>query len=128
MSFSDYSATIRRATPIPSIDLTHAPARSSRRLTIRMSAGVGTGPTTLAVNGAADIRRLTGRSTVVVDLKTGPGDVALFLGLRPRPVGAVRVVAQRRRQPCPLRAPRRPAALAHRRVRRFPNTAGWSWC
>ncbi len=44
----------------------------------------GTGTTTLAVNGAADIRRLTGRSTVVVDLKNGPGDVALFLGLRPR--------------------------------------------
>lgn len=44
----------------------------------------GTGTTTLAVNGAADIRRLSGRSTVVVDLKSGPGDVALFLGLRPR--------------------------------------------
>lgn len=44
----------------------------------------GTGTTTLAVNGAADIRRLTGRPTVVVDLKSGPGDVALFLGLRPR--------------------------------------------
>jgi pilus assembly protein CpaE len=44
----------------------------------------GTGTTTLAVNGAADIRRLSGRSTVVVDLKNGPGDVALFLGLRPR--------------------------------------------
>ena len=44
----------------------------------------GTGTTTLAVNGAADIRRLTGRPTVVVDLKNGPGDVALFLGLRPR--------------------------------------------
>jgi pilus assembly protein CpaE len=44
----------------------------------------GTGTTTLAVNGAADIRRITGRSTVVVDLKYGPGDVALFLGLRPR--------------------------------------------
>jgi pilus assembly protein CpaE len=44
----------------------------------------GTGTTTLAVNGAADLRRLTGRSTVILDLKTGPGDVALFLGLRPR--------------------------------------------
>jgi pilus assembly protein CpaE len=44
----------------------------------------GTGTTTLAVNGAADIRRLTQRSTVIVDLKNGPGDVALFLGLRPR--------------------------------------------
>lgn len=44
----------------------------------------GTGTTTLAVNGAADIRRITRRSTVIVDLKNGPGDVALFLGLRPR--------------------------------------------
>jgi pilus assembly protein CpaE len=44
----------------------------------------GTGTTTMAVNGAADLRRITGRSTVIVDLKPGPGDVALFLGLRPR--------------------------------------------
>ena len=44
----------------------------------------GTGTTTLAVNCAADIRRITGRPTVVVDVKNGPGDVALFLGLRPR--------------------------------------------
>ena len=44
----------------------------------------GTGTTTLAVNGAADIRRLTLKPTVIVDLKTGPGDVSLFLGLRPR--------------------------------------------
>lgn len=44
----------------------------------------GTGTTTLAVNGAADLRRITNRSTVIVDLKNGPGDVALFLGLRPR--------------------------------------------
>jgi pilus assembly protein CpaE len=44
----------------------------------------GTGTTTLAVNGAADVRRITQRSAVIVDLKSGPGDVALFLGLRPR--------------------------------------------
>ena len=44
----------------------------------------GTGTTMLAVNGAADIRRITHRPTIVVDLKIGPGDVALFLGLRPR--------------------------------------------
>ncbi|MEW6322851.1 MAG: AAA family ATPase [Acidobacteriota bacterium] len=44
----------------------------------------GTGTTTLAVNCAADLRRLTGRPTIVVDLKAGPGDVAVFLGLRPR--------------------------------------------
>jgi pilus assembly protein CpaE len=44
----------------------------------------GTGTTTLAVNAAADMRRLSARPSVIVDLKTGPGDVALFLGLRPR--------------------------------------------
>lgn len=44
----------------------------------------GTGTTTLAVNGAADIRRISNRSTVIVDLKSGPGDVALFLGIRSR--------------------------------------------
>jgi pilus assembly protein CpaE len=44
----------------------------------------GTGTTTLAVNCAADVRRLTARRTLVVVLKTGPGDVAVFLGLRPR--------------------------------------------
>lgn len=43
----------------------------------------GTGTTTLAVNAAADIRRLSARSSVLVDLKTGLGDVAVFLGLRP---------------------------------------------
>jgi pilus assembly protein CpaE len=44
----------------------------------------GTGTTTLAVNIAADIRRFTSRPTIVVDLKAGCGDVAVFLGLRPR--------------------------------------------
>jgi hypothetical protein len=38
----------------------------------------------MAVNCAADIHRLSRRSTVVVDAKTSPGDVAVFLGLRPR--------------------------------------------
>lgn len=44
----------------------------------------GTGTTTMAVNCAADIHRLSGRSTLIVDVKQGPGDVAVFLGLRPR--------------------------------------------
>jgi pilus assembly protein CpaE len=44
----------------------------------------GTGTTTLAVNCAAQLRRVTGLSTVVVDLKSGSGDVGLFLGLRPK--------------------------------------------
>lgn len=42
----------------------------------------GTGTTTLAVNCAAEIRRVTGLPTVVVDLKPGTGDVGLFLGVR----------------------------------------------
>jgi pilus assembly protein CpaE len=44
----------------------------------------GTGTTTMAVNLGAEIRRVTHRTTVLVDLKAAPGDVALFLGLRPR--------------------------------------------
>jgi pilus assembly protein CpaE len=44
----------------------------------------GTGTTTMAVNCAADIHRLSRRATVVIDAKQGPGDVAVFLGLRPR--------------------------------------------
>ena len=44
----------------------------------------GTGTTTIAVNCAVDIRRLSHRSTLIVDAKQGPGDVAVFLGLRPR--------------------------------------------
>lgn len=44
----------------------------------------GTGTTTLAVNCAADLRRLTDRPTLLADVKSGPSDVAVFLGLRPR--------------------------------------------
>jgi pilus assembly protein CpaE len=44
----------------------------------------GTGTTTLAVNTAAEVFRLSRRPTVVVDAKPAPGDVAVFLGLRPR--------------------------------------------
>ncbi|MEO8680922.1 MAG: hypothetical protein ABI665_17855 [Vicinamibacterales bacterium] len=58
--------------------------RSSRAMVVSyLGTKGGTGTTTLAVNGAADIRRITRRPTIVVDLKTGPGDVSLFLGLRP---------------------------------------------
>jgi hypothetical protein len=41
----------------------------------------GTGTTTLAINCAADLHRLSLRPTVVVDLKPGTGDVGLFLNL-----------------------------------------------
>jgi pilus assembly protein CpaE len=45
----------------------------------------GTGTTTLAVNCAAELRRLSNNCpTLIADVKAGPGDVALFLGLRAR--------------------------------------------
>ncbi|HKT79053.1 MAG TPA: AAA family ATPase [Vicinamibacterales bacterium] len=44
----------------------------------------GAGTTTLAVNCAVEIARIGKRSTVIVDLKAGLGEVALFLGVKPR--------------------------------------------
>src|SRR6476661_6339145 len=44
----------------------------------------GAGTTTVAVNCGVELARLTKRPTVVVDLKTCLGEVALFLGVRPR--------------------------------------------
>lgn len=44
----------------------------------------GAGTTTMAVNSAVEIARLSKRPTVVVDLKAGLGEVSLFLGVRSR--------------------------------------------
>lgn len=44
----------------------------------------GSGTTTLAVNTAIDIARTTKRPTLIIDLRQFLGDVALFLGVRPR--------------------------------------------
>ena len=44
----------------------------------------GAGTTTVAVNCAVELARLTKRPTVIVDLKQCLGEVALFLGVRPR--------------------------------------------
>jgi pilus assembly protein CpaE len=44
----------------------------------------GAGTTTVAVNCAVELARLSGRPTVIIDLKSGLGEVALFLGVRPR--------------------------------------------
>jgi pilus assembly protein CpaE len=44
----------------------------------------GAGTTTIAVNCGVELARLSKRSTVIVDLKPGLGEVALFLGVRPR--------------------------------------------
>ena len=44
----------------------------------------GAGTTTLAVNCAVDLARLSKRPTIIVDLKPGLGEVSLFLGVRNR--------------------------------------------
>jgi pilus assembly protein CpaE len=58
-------------------------ARTTKTLVFFGAKG-GAGTTTVAVNCAVDIARLSKRSTVIVDLKRGLGEVALFLGVRPR--------------------------------------------
>jgi pilus assembly protein CpaE len=44
----------------------------------------GAGTTTVSVNCAVEIARVTRRPTIIVDLKPCLGEVALFLGVRPR--------------------------------------------
>lgn len=44
----------------------------------------GAGTTTLSVNCGVELARLSKRSTIIVDLKPGLGEVALFLGIRSR--------------------------------------------
>jgi pilus assembly protein CpaE len=44
----------------------------------------GAGTTTLGVNCAVEVARLSKRSAIILDLKPGLGEVALFLGIRPR--------------------------------------------
>ncbi len=44
----------------------------------------GAGTTTVAVNCAVEVARQTRRQTIIVDLKMCLGEVALFLGVRPR--------------------------------------------
>jgi pilus assembly protein CpaE len=44
----------------------------------------GAGTTTIAVNCAIELARVSKRSTIIVDLKICLGEVALFLGVRPR--------------------------------------------
>ncbi len=44
----------------------------------------GAGTTTVAVNCGVELARLSKKATVIVDLKSGLGEVSLFLGVRPR--------------------------------------------
>jgi pilus assembly protein CpaE len=59
-------------------------ARPSATTLVVFGAKGGAGATTLSVNCGVELARLSKRSTVIVDLKPGLGEVALFLGVRPR--------------------------------------------
>ncbi len=59
-------------------------ARPSATTLVFFGAKGGAGTTTVAVNCCVELARLSKRPTVIVDLKPGLGEVALFLGVRPR--------------------------------------------
>ena len=59
-------------------------ARPAATTLVFFGAKGGAGTTTIAVNTAVELVRLTKRSTIIVDLKPGLGEVGLFLGIRPR--------------------------------------------
>jgi len=59
-------------------------ARSTATTLVFFGAKGGAGTTTMAVNCGAELARLSGRAVLIVDLKAGLGEVALFLGVRPR--------------------------------------------
>ncbi|HZP48376.1 MAG TPA: AAA family ATPase [Vicinamibacterales bacterium] len=59
-------------------------ARPAATTLVFFGAKGGAGTTTIAVNCAVELARLSKRSTIIVDLKPGLGEVALSLGIRPR--------------------------------------------
>jgi pilus assembly protein CpaE len=59
-------------------------ARPAASTLVFFGAKGGAGTTTLAVNCGVELARLSKRPTVIVDLKPGLGEVALFLGVRQR--------------------------------------------
>jgi pilus assembly protein CpaE len=61
-----------------------APERTQASTIVFFGAKGGAGTTTVAVNCGVELARLSKRRTVVVDLKPGLGEVALFLGIRSR--------------------------------------------
>ena len=62
----------------------HGDDTSASRTFAFFGAKGGAGTTTLAVNCAAELARLTKQPTIIIDLNPFLGEVALFLGVRPR--------------------------------------------
>jgi pilus assembly protein CpaE len=77
---SDFHEAIRRAA---SRRQTSTSATKSNTMVFFGAKG-GAGTTTLAVNCAVEVARLTKRPTIIVDLKAGLGEITLFLGVRSR--------------------------------------------
>lgn len=65
-------------------DSTGGTAGTPSQTLVFFGAKGGAGTTTVAVNCAVELARLTQRSTMILDLKPCFGEVALFLGVRPR--------------------------------------------
>jgi pilus assembly protein CpaE len=65
-------------------DAAHAGARQPCVTHVFLGAKGGAGTTTVSVNCAVELARLTKRPTVILDMKPCLGEVALFLGVRPR--------------------------------------------
>src|SRR5437588_8261449 len=59
-------------------------ARQAATTLVFFGAKGGAGTTTIAVNCGVELARLSKKPTVIVDLKSGLGEVSLFLGVRPR--------------------------------------------
>jgi pilus assembly protein CpaE len=62
----------------------HAGSRQPCATHVFLGAKGGAGTTTVSVNCAVEIARVSRRPTIIVDLKPCLGEVALFLGVRPR--------------------------------------------
>jgi pilus assembly protein CpaE len=62
----------------------HAGAKPPCTTHVFLGAKGGAGTTTVAVNSAVEVARITKRAVVAVDLASSLGEVALFLGVRPR--------------------------------------------
>ncbi|MDP6605389.1 MAG: AAA family ATPase [Dehalococcoidia bacterium] len=65
-------------------DASPANARSQGIVLSFLGAKGGAGTTTLSVNCAVELARLTKKPTLMIDLKASLGEVTLFLGVRPR--------------------------------------------
>ena len=62
----------------------HAGTRQPCVSHVFLGAKGGAGTTTVSVNCAVELARMSKRPTIIVDLKPSLGEVALFLGVRPR--------------------------------------------